>query len=55
MLIPVIFISLIVNIFAAGYMESDCHNQRFYTYLALFTLFMIILVLGDNYLMLFIS
>lgn len=55
MLIPVIIISLIVNIFAAGYMESDPHNQRFYTYLALFTLFMIILVLGDNYLMLFIG
>lgn len=55
MLIPVITISLIVNIFAAGYMESDSHNQRFYTYLALFTLFMIILVLGDNYLMLFIG
>ncbi|ONH64645.1 NADH-ubiquinone oxidoreductase chain 5 [Cyberlindnera fabianii] len=54
MLIPIITISLIVNIFAAGYMESDSHNQRFYTYLALFTLFMIILVLGDNYLMLFI-
>nr|YP_008475200.1 NADH dehydrogenase subunit 5 [Wickerhamomyces mucosus]AGS44502.1 NADH dehydrogenase subunit 5 [Wickerhamomyces mucosus] len=55
MLIPVIIISLIVNIFAAGYMENDAHNQRFYTYLALFTLFMIILVLGDNYLMLFIG
>lgn len=55
MLIPIITISLIVNIFAAGYMESDSHNQRFYTYLALFTLFMIILVLGDNYLMLFIG
>lgn len=55
MLIPIISISLIVNIFAAGYMENDSHNQRFYTYLSLFTLFMIILVLGDNYLMLFIG
>ena len=55
MLIPIIMISLIVNIFAWGYMIDDSHNIRFYTYLGLFTLFMIILVLGDNYFILFIG
>lgn len=55
MLIPIILISLIVNIFAWEYMKDDTHNPRFYTYLALFTLFMIILVLGDNYLILFLG
>nr|NP_038216.1 NADH dehydrogenase subunit 5 [Wickerhamomyces canadensis]Q37024.2 RecName: Full=NADH-ubiquinone oxidoreductase chain 5 [Wickerhamomyces canadensis]BAA03779.2 NADH dehydrogenase subunit 5 [Wickerhamomyces canadensis]BAA06571.2 NADH dehydrogenase subunit 5 [Wickerhamomyces canadensis] len=55
MLIPIILISLIVNIFAWEYMKDDSHNPRFYTYLALFTLFMIILVLGDNYLILFLG
>nr|YP_008474959.1 NADH dehydrogenase subunit 5 [Barnettozyma californica]AGS44230.1 NADH dehydrogenase subunit 5 [Barnettozyma californica] len=55
MLIPIIVISLIVNLFSWGYMIDDPHNQRFNTYLALFTLFMIVLVLGDNYLILFIG
>uniref|UniRef100_S5TFE8 NADH-ubiquinone oxidoreductase chain 5 n=1 Tax=[Candida] norvegica TaxID=49330 RepID=S5TFE8_9ASCO len=55
MLIPIIIISLIVNIFSWGYMLDDPHNPRFNTYLAIFTLFMIILVLGDNYLILFIG
>lgn len=31
------------------------HNQRFFSYLSLFTFFMLVLVTGDNYLIMFIG
>jgi NADH-ubiquinone oxidoreductase chain 5 len=55
MLIPVLIISSLVHIYSIGYMSSDPHNQRFFSYLNLFTFMMIILVAGNNYLLLFIG
>ena len=38
-----------------GYMAADNHYQRFFTYLNLFIFFMLLLVMGNNLLMLFIG
>ncbi len=55
MLIPVLIISSLVHIYSIGYMSSDPHNQRFFSYLSLFTFMMIILVTADNYLLMFVG
>jgi len=55
MIIVILTISLLVNIYSYNYMKDDPHQQRFYSYLCLFTTFMILLVLGDNYLIAFIG
>lgn len=55
MLLVVISISTFVHIFTAGYMSHDPYIIRFYTYLSLFTFFMIILITADNFLQLFVG
>lgn len=55
MLIPVTTISFFVHIFACSYMSSDPHQPRFFSYLSLFTFFMLILVTGNSYLTMFIG
>jgi len=55
MLIPVLIISLLVHIYSIGYMSHDPHNQRFFSYLSLFTFMMIILVTANNLLVMFIG
>ena len=55
MLLVVICISSFVHIFTAGYMSHDPYIIRFYTYLGLFTFFMLILVTADNFLQLFVG
>ena len=55
MLIPVLFVSSLVHIYSISYMAEDPHNQRFFSYLSLFTFFMLVLVTGDNYLIMFIG
>ena len=55
MLIPVLIISCLVHIYSIGYMSHDPHNQRFFSYLSLFTFMMIILVTGDNFLVMFVG
>ena len=55
MLIPVLIISLLVHIYSIGYMSHDPHNQRFFSYLSLFTFMMIILVTANNILVMFIG
>ena len=55
MLIPVLIISSLVHIYSIGYMSTDPHNQRFFSYLNLFTFMMIILVTGNNYLLMFVG
>ena len=55
MLIPVLMISLLVHIYSIGYMSHDPHNQRFFSYLSLFTFMMIILVTANNLLIMFIG
>jgi NADH-ubiquinone oxidoreductase chain 5 len=55
MLIPVLIISSLVHIYSVGYMDGDPHNQRFFSYLSLFTFMMIILVTANNYLLMFVG
>jgi NADH-ubiquinone oxidoreductase chain 5 len=55
MLIPVLFVSTLVHIYSISYMGEDPHNQRFFSYLSLFTFFMLVLVAGDSYLTMFIG
>lgn len=55
MLIPVLIVSSLVHIYSVGYMSHDPHNQRFFSYLSLFTFMMIILVTSDNYLVMFVG
>jgi len=55
MLIPVLVISSLVHFYSIGYMGHDPHNQRFFSYLSLFTFMMVILVTGDNYLVMFVG
>nr|WDW20868.1 NADH dehydrogenase subunit 5 [Valsa mali var. pyri (nom. inval.)] len=55
MLLPVLIISSLVHIYSIGYMGGDPHNQRFFSYLSLFTFMMVILVTGNNYLLMFVG
>lgn len=55
MLLPVLVVSSLVHLYSISYMAEDPHNQRFFSYLSMFTFFMLILVAGDNYLILFIG
>jgi NADH-ubiquinone oxidoreductase chain 5 len=55
MLIPVLIVSSLVHIYSISYMSHDPHNQRFFSYLSLFTFMMIILVTGNNYLLMFVG
>ena len=55
MYIPVLYISSVIHIYSTDYLASDPHNQRFFSYLSLFTFFMLFLVSGANYLVMFIG
>nr|YP_010547019.1 NADH dehydrogenase subunit 5 [Paecilomyces variotii]UYI31795.1 NADH dehydrogenase subunit 5 [Paecilomyces variotii] len=55
MLLPVLIISSLVHIYSIGYMSHDPHNQRFFSYLSLFTFMMVILVTANNYLLMFVG
>jgi hypothetical protein len=55
MFIPVLYISSLIHIFSTDYMAEDPHNQRFFSYLSLFTFFMLILVSGANYFVMFVG
>jgi len=55
MLIPVLIVSSLVHVYSVGYMSHDPHNQRFFSYLSLFTFMMIILVTSNNFLLMFVG
>ena len=55
MFIPVLYISSLIHIYSIDYLSSDPHNQRFFSYLSLFTFFMLILASGANYFVLFVG
>jgi NADH-ubiquinone oxidoreductase chain 5 len=55
MLIPVLIVSSVVHIYSISYMSHDPHNQRFFSYLSLFTFMMIILVTANNFLLMFVG
>ena len=55
MLIPVLVVSSLVHLYSIEYMSHDPHNQRFFSYLSLFTFMMIILVTANNFLLMFVG
>ena len=55
MLFVVSIISFCANIYSMEYMSTDPHLLRYFSYLSLFTFFMILLVTSENLLQLFIG
>jgi NADH-quinone oxidoreductase subunit L len=55
MMLVVTGVGSLIHIYAIGYMHGDPDFSRFFTYLNLFLFFMLILVTGNNYLMLFVG
>jgi NADH-quinone oxidoreductase subunit L len=53
MMTVVTFVSLMVHIYTIGYMQDDPGYQRFFSYIALFTFSMLMLVMANNFLQLF--
>ena len=53
MMTTVTFVSLMVHIYTIGYMHDDDGYQRFFSYIALFTFAMLMLVMANNFLQLF--
>ncbi len=55
MMLVVTGVGSLIHIYAIGYMHGDPNFSRFFTYLNLFLFFMLILVTGSSYLMLFVG
>jgi NADH-quinone oxidoreductase subunit L len=55
MMLVVAGVSALIHIYAIGYMHGDPDFSRFFVYMNLFVLFMLILVSANNYLMLFVG
>jgi NADH-quinone oxidoreductase subunit L len=53
MMCVVTFVSLMVHIYTIGYMRDDPGYQRFFSYIALFTFSMLMLVMSNNFMQLF--
>jgi NADH-quinone oxidoreductase subunit L len=53
MMLVVTFVSLMVHIYTVGYMDEDPGYERFFSYIALFTFSMLMLVMSNNFLQLF--
>jgi NADH-quinone oxidoreductase subunit L len=53
MMVVVTFVSLMVHVYTIGYMADDPGYQRFFSYIALFTFAMLMLVMANNFLQLF--
>jgi NADH-quinone oxidoreductase subunit L len=55
MLLIVTGVGFLIHVYSVGYMHDDEGYNRFFAYLNLFVFSMLILVLGSNYLMMFIG
>lgn len=55
MLLVVTGIGFLIHLYSIGYMHDDEGFTRFFTYLNLFIFFMLMLIMGSNYLMMFIG
>ena len=53
MMLVVTFVSLMVHIYTVGYMHEDPGYNRFFSYIALFTFSMLMLVMSNNFMQLF--
>jgi len=55
MLMIVTWIGFLIHVYATGYMSHETGYTRFFTYLNLFMFMMLLLVLGANYLVMFVG
>ncbi len=55
MILLITGVGLLIHVYATGYMHGDDGFYRFFTYLNLFVFFMLILVLGNSYGLMFIG
>jgi NADH-ubiquinone oxidoreductase chain 5 len=55
MFLAVLIVSCLVHIYSVEYMKEDPHQQRFFSYLSMFTWLMLILITADNYLLMFVG
>ena len=55
MMVVVSFVSWMIHIYTIGYMHDDPGYQRFFSYTALFTFFMLTLVMANNFVQLFLD
>src|SRR5437879_5546513 len=55
MVLVVTGVGFLIHVYAAGYMAHEGGYYRFFAYLNLFMFFMLILVLGANYLLMFVG
>ncbi|KAA3631438.1 MAG: NADH-quinone oxidoreductase subunit L [Calditrichaeota bacterium] len=55
MILVVTGVGFLIHVYSTGYMSHDPGYQRFFTYLNLFMFSMLTLVLGDNFLLMFVG
>jgi NADH-quinone oxidoreductase subunit L len=55
MLLVVTGVGWLIHIYSTGYMHDDPGYRRFFAYLNLFMFFMLVLILADNYLLMFVG
>ena len=55
MLLIITGVGFLIHIYSVGYMHDDAGFGKFFSYLNLFIFFMLILVLGSNYIVMFIG
>ena len=48
-------VGFLIHVYSVGYMHGESGYYRFFAYLNLFVFFMLILVLGDNFLLMFVG
>ncbi len=53
MMLVVTFVSLMVHLYTVGYMAEDPGDNRFFSYISLFTFSMLMLVMSNNFVQLF--
>ncbi len=55
MLLIITGVGFLIHVYSIGYMKEDTGFNRFFAYMNLFIFFMLLLVLGSNYLVMFIG
>jgi len=55
MMLTVTFVGFVIHVYSIGYMHGDPGYPRFFTYMNLFMFAMLVLVLANNYLVLFLG
>ena len=54
-LLAVLVVSSLVHLYSISYIRDDPHGQRFFAYLSFFTASIVVLVTGDNYIVIFLG